>query len=267
MVACGDDSSDDRPSLGGSGGTSGGTGGTGGTAGVTNGGTGGTSNAGTGGTSAAGTGGTGGAPEVPASNCNGCVQLTVPYGGTLPTGATNFQASYEFTAAPTAAPFDLSNVDTITWRVQALTTGATYFVQAYIQNGPPENASYSGAYEGNVNLTAAGFPADSWVDVSVDVGALAGGFGDAGAPIDAGAGDSDAGVVLTAFDKAYARAIGLQVGATGATTGSGVVSVEIDSVTVTGSSNITTKTFDAGTEGLTLNTYQAPTGSAPAAFH
>jgi hypothetical protein len=263
MVACGDDSGDDGPSLGGSGGASGGGSGGGG-AGGTGGGTGGTS-AGTGGTSG-GTGGTGGAPQVPAANCNGCVQLTVPFGGTVPTGATNFQAQYEFTAPATAAPFDLSEVNTITWRLQALTTNANYFVQLFVQNAPPENESYSGAYNGNVALTAAAFAPNAWVNVSIDVGALAGGIGgDAGVP-DAGGADSDAGVVLTTFDKAYVRAIGIQVGALAATTGTGVVSIEVDSVTVDGDSNFTSKTFDANTEGLTLNTFQAPTGSVPTAF-
>jgi hypothetical protein len=264
VVACGDDSSDDRPSLGGSGGASGGGSGGGGNGGGGAGGTGG----GTGGTggSTAGTGGTGGAPQVPAANCTGCVQLSVPHGGTLPTGATDFKAQYEFVAAPTAAPFDLSEVETITWRVQALTANANFYVQAYLQNAPPEGDYAFGAYAGNVPLAPATFAPNAWVNVSLDVAALAGGAGDAGAP-DAGGEDSDAGVVLTAFDKAYVRVIGLQVGALGTTTGSGVVSVEVDSVTVAGTSNFTSKTFDANAEGLTLNTYQAPTGTVPTAFH
>lgn len=72
--------------------------------------------------------------------------------------------------------------------------------------------------------------------------------------------------MLTAFDKAYVRAIGIQVGALGTTTGSGVVSVEVDSVTVVGDSNFTSKTFDANVEGMTLNTFRAPTASVPPTF-
>jgi hypothetical protein len=260
MAACGDDSSDDRPSLGGSGGTSGGGSGGGGTGGGGAGGTGG----GTGGTSA-GTGGTGGAGAVaPTANCTGCVQLTVPVGGTLPTGATNYQAGYVFTAAATAAPFDLSDVTTITWRVQALTTNAMYYVQPFLQTAPPEDANYSfGVYPGNVALTAAAFAPGAWVDVSVDVGAIGGGA-DAGVP-DAGA-EGDAGVVLSAFDKAYTRTIGLMVGAL-AGSAAGFVSVEVDSVTVVGTSNFTTKTFAANVEGLSLNMYQTPTGTVAPTFH
>ena len=260
MVACGDDSSDDRPSLGGSGGTSGGGSGGGGTGGGGAGGTGG----GTGGTSA-GTGGTGGAgPVAPTANCAGCVQLTVPVGGTLPTGAINYQAGYVFTAAATAAPFDLSDVTTITWRVQALTTNAMYYVQPFLQTAPPEDAGYAfGVYPGNVALTAAAFAPGAWVDVSVDVGAIGGGA-DAGAP-DAGA-EGDAGVVLSAFDKAYTRTIGLMVGAL-AGSAAGFVSVEVDSVTVVGTSNFTTKTFAANVEGLSLNMYQTPTGTVAPTFH
>jgi hypothetical protein len=264
MVACGDDSDDPRTGNGGTGGTSGGTAGTGG--GGTGGGTGGTSGGGTG-----GTGGTGGAaPVAPTANCTGCVQLTVPVGGTLPTGATNFQAQYEFSAAAPAAPFDLSDVETITWRIQALTPNATYYVQAYLQNGPPESLTYFGFYAGNVTLAPATFTAGAWVNVTVDVGAIGAPVGDAGAdagdpPVVAAVDAGDAGVVLTAYDKSLTRAIGLQVGAP-PTAAAGFVSIEVDSVTVVGTSNFTTRTFDANVQGLALNGYQAPTGTVPATF-
>lgn len=262
MVACGDDSSDDRPGLGGSGGASGGTGGggTGGAAAGTGGAT-----AGTGGATG-GTGGAGGAaPTAPTANCTGCVQLTVPVGGTLVTGATNYQAGFVINANAPAAPFDLSDVTAITWRLQALTSNAMYYVQPFLQMGPPENASYSfGAYPGNTALTPAAFAPNAWVDVTLDVAALTGGPGDAGAPVDAG--DSDAGYVATAFDKAYTRTVGLQVGAL-AGSAVGFVSVEVDSITVVGTSNFTTKTFDANVEGLTLNNYQAPTTTPMPSFH
>jgi hypothetical protein len=265
MAACGDDSSDPNPSLGGTGGTGGGTGGTGGGTGGTGGGTGGTAGSG-------GAGGSGGAaPVAPTANCTGCVQLTVPIGGTLPTGATNFQAQYEFSAADPAQPFDLSDVDTITWRIQALTPNANFYVQAYLQNAPPEDPTYSfGFYAGNVTLAPATFTAGAWVNVVLDVGAIGATLGDAGAdagdpPVVAAVDAGDAGVILTAFDKSRTRAIGLQVGAP-PTSPAGFVSVEVDSVTVTGTSNFTTRTFDANVQGLTLNGYQAPTGTVPATF-
>lgn len=267
MAACGDDSSDARPGLGGTGGATGGTSG-GGTGGATAG----TSAGGTGGVAAGGAGGTGGAPTAPASNCTGCVQLTMPAGGTLPTGATNFQAGYIFSAPATAAPFDLSDVTTITWRVQALTTSANYYIQPILQNAPPEDPAYAfGFYPGNIALTAAAFAPGAWVDVVLDVAAIGTVVGDAGAdageppPVAVDAGD--AGIVLTAFDKSRTRTIGLNVGALPTTPAGSIVSIEVDSVTVAGTSNFTTKTFTANAEGLTLNLYQQPTGTLPPAFH
>lgn len=262
MVACGDDSGDDGTGLGGTGGTAGGGSGGGGAGGTSGGGTGG---GGTGGTTGGTGGGTGGAGAMPpAANCNGCVQLTVPAGGPLVTGATNYQAGFVFNADAPAAPFDLSEVTTITWRIQALTTNAMYYVQPFLQMGPPENPTYDlGAYAGNVALTPAAFAPNTWVDVSIDVAALGGGAADAGAP---DAGDSDAGFIATTFDKAYTRTVGLQVGAL-AGSAVGFVSVQVDSVTVVGTSNFTTKTFDTSVEGMTLNNFQAPTATPMPSFH
>ncbi|MEY2937089.1 MAG: hypothetical protein RL033_7838 [Pseudomonadota bacterium] len=268
LYACSDDSGD-----GGSGGN-GGTG-NGGTAGAGQGGTAGNSSmAGNGGGGASSVGGSGGAGPVavaPASNCAGCVQLSVLIPAT-PVATTGSQAGYIFSAAPTAAPFDLSAVSTITWRVQALTTDATYFVQPFLQNAPPESPDYLGSYPALVPLTAAAFAAGAWVDVVVDVAAIgAPAGGDAGvdagpaAPVVADAGDAGA-APLTAFDKSKVRTIGLNVGA-GATGTPGFVSVEIDSVTVVGTSNFTTKNFATDTELLGLNMYMVPPGTLPPSFH
>jgi hypothetical protein len=262
LFACGDDSSGDGTAgtsgAGGSAGTAGGAG-TAGSAGTAGGGAGGT--AGTG-----GGGGTGGAPAAPASNCTGCVQLTIQLPAT-PINATNGTSiGYQFGAAATAAPFDLTDVTSITWRVQALTTNANFFVQPYLQNGPPEDAAYNGSYAAISPLTAAAFAPGQWVDVTLNVAALASGGGaDAGADAGGDAGDAG-GTPITAFDKSVTRAIGLNLGGT-ATAGAGQVSVEVDSVTVVGTSNFTTKPFTADVEGLTLNNYQNIPGALPTAFH
>jgi hypothetical protein len=187
-----------------------------------------------------------------------------------PVSATNgSQGGYIFSAPATAAPFDLTNVTTITWRVQALTTGATFYVQPFLQNAPPEDPMYLyGSYPAQVALTPAAFASGMFVDVPMAISALPGGGGaDAGA--DSGAGDAgDAGgtVLLTAFDKSKVRTIGLNVGA-GPTSPAGVVSVEVSEVVVAGTSNFTSKTFDTGVDGLALNMYMVPPGTLPPAFH
>jgi len=264
LYACGDDSGDGTTSTAGSGGQ-------GGTAGSGAGGSsGGTSMAGAGG-GGAGTAGTGagGAPSIPASNCTGCVQLSVVVPATPVSATAGSQGGYIFSAPATAAPFDLTNVTTITWRVQALTTNATYFVQPFLQNAPPEDPAYAfGSYPVQVALTPAAFAAGMFVDVPMAISALPGGGGaDAGADSGADAGDAGAGATLTAFDKSKVRTIGLNVGA-GPTATAGVVSVEVDSVTVAGGpSNFTSKTFDTGVDGLALNMYMVPAGTLPPAAH
>ncbi|MEY4547597.1 MAG: hypothetical protein RL685_3792 [Pseudomonadota bacterium] len=265
LYACGDDSDDGG--TGGNGGT-----GNGGTAGAGNGGTAGSGNlAGNGGGGATSVGGTGGAPTAvaPTANCTGCVQLSVLIPAT-PVATTGSQAGYIFSAPATAAPFDLSAVSTITWRVQALTTDATYFVQPFLQNAPPESSDYFGSYPALVPLTAATFAANAWVDVVIDVAAIGATDGDAG--VDAGPGTppvvdaGDAGVTpLTAFDKSKVRTVGLNVGA-GPTGTAGFVSVEVDSVTVVGTSNFTTKNFATDAELLGLNMFMVPPGTLPPAF-
>jgi hypothetical protein len=259
MAACGDDDGDGGPIV-----SRGGSGGTAGRGGAGGGGAGGGGGGGAGGV-AGGAGGGGGAPQAPAANCTGCVQLSVPVGGTLPTGATNFQAGFQFNATAPAAPFDLTDVETITWRIQALTTNASYYVQLFMQTAPPEDPAYAyGFYAGNVALTPAAFAPGAWVDVSIDVGAIGAPGADAGdeePDVDAG----DGGVtLLTAFDKSKARAIGIQVGAL-PTVPAGFVSIEVDSITVTGTSNFTSKTFNTTAEDMALNNYLAPpTTPAPA---
>jgi len=180
LYACSDDSGDGTTSTGGSssvGGTAGAGGGGAGTAGM----------AGVGGGGASG-GGAGGAPPVaPTANCTQCVQLTTPIpAAPLDTTGMRSQATYVFSAPATGAPFDLTNVTSITWRVKALTPNANYYVQPFLQNRPPEDSSYKGDYgEMLVALTPDRFTADAWVDILVNVaaqpGAPAAAGGDAGA--------------------------------------------------------------------------------------
>jgi hypothetical protein len=272
LYACGDDSGDGSPATGGSGGSAGA--GTGGSAGGSN-----MAGSGGGGGSAGSTGGTagaGGAPNVtpPASNCTGCVQLSTPIPAT-PLDTTNMlsQATYAFSAAPTAAPFDLTNVQTITWRVQALTTNANYYVKPFFQNRPPEDSTYKGDYgEMAVMLTPAAFPAGTWMDIAVNVAALPGGSSGADAGVDGGTADAgDAGAAapagtLAAYDKSLTRYVGLYVGALAAA-GAGLVSVEVDSVTVVGTSNFTTQDFATNPGNFIIDTgYQSPVGALAPAF-
>jgi hypothetical protein len=251
MVACGDDSSDDRPSLGGSGGTAGGGSGGGGTGGAP----GGTGGGGTGGTTG-GTGGTGGAG--PSITCTGCLELELP----VVAGASNLGFQFNFNAP--AAPLDLSD-STVTWKVQVLAAdaNANFFVQTYIANGPPEDPGYAfNNYANYTALTTAGFPSGTWVDIVHNVGALpAPGGSDAGA--DSGP-EGDGGVVpITAFDKSVVRAVGIQIGAAMTNTAAGTVRVLVDSVTFTNTTGAPAGTFTVDAEGLTANNYQMLPGVTP----
>jgi hypothetical protein len=265
VAACGDDDGD-TPSTG-NGGTAGrgGTGGAGGTAGIAG------SAGAPGGNGGGGAGGAAPLPPIPTADCTGCVQLTVSNNSaTPPAGATQNQAGFIFVAAATAAPFDISEVDTITWRIQALTNDAGYFVQPFAQNGAPEDTTYAGFFPPAIALTAAAFPPGEWRDVIFDVAAIGavanldagadGGDASTGEPdpvveVDAG----DGGVpVLTGYSKDFTRQIGVNLGSTPAGA-LGWVSIQVDSVTVAGgASNFTSKTFDAGLETLQLNNYQVP---------
>jgi len=254
MVACGDDSSDDGPGLGGSGGSSAGSGG-GGAGGAAAGAGGAT--AGTGG-AAAGTGGGGAGGGGASVTCTGCLELELP----VVAGARELGFQFNFTA-PTA-PLDLSN-STVTWKVQVLAAdaNANFFVQTYAANAPPEDPAYAfNNYANFTALTAANFPAGTWVDIVHNIGALpAAGGADAGA--DSGP-EGDGGVAtITAFDKSVVRAVGIQIGAAMANTTTGTVRLLVDSVTFTNATGAPAGTFTTNAEGLTANNYQMIAGVVP----
>lgn len=108
---------------------------------------------------------------------------------------------------------------------------------------------------------------------AADAGADAADAGDAGTATagdasvgDAGAG-ADAGGLLTAFDKSKVRVFALNVGSIAAA--AGVVSVEVQSVTLTGTSpNFSNVDFSTGLNGLSANNYLALPGTQfpPVAF-
>jgi hypothetical protein len=253
LYACGDDSGDGSTSTAGTGGQ-GGTAGTGGSSG-------GTSMSGAGGGAGA-SGGSGGAPSVPA-NCTGCVEIQIPF------AAASQAALYQIVYP--APGLDFSNA-TITWAVQVL-AGAdpNLFVKLQIQNGAP---NYPGYYNAAATaLTTAGFPAGSFVNVTLNtatipaVGGGGGGVGDAGADAgDAGAAPAPAG----AFDKSKVEQLQIQFGSTAAFTGTQNLAVELDGVTITGVTGTTGATFAAGVEGLTLNNYPnspTPVGAGAPVAH
>jgi hypothetical protein len=271
MVACGDDSSDDGPSLGGSGGTSGGGSGGGGAGGAP----GGTGGGGTGGTSG-GTGGTGGAgpgPNTdPLATCTGCVELITPLTGPNDnSGTTNLadQVGYQF-AAPAGTVIDMSDA-VITWRIAAVAPNANTSVTLYAQNGMPQG--YAGAYQ-FVALDPTAFTANTFRDISIDLSAVAAAPGDAGAPPaeepDAGGDGGVSGPVPTivgAFDKAQITQFGITLGVSAAFTGSTVVRVAVDQVTIVGVPGQANRTFTAGAEGLAINQYQIPPGTREPVHH
>jgi hypothetical protein len=269
IAACGDDSSD-SPGLGGSGGTAGGAG----RAGAGGGGAGGAGGAGgraTGGTGGAGgAGGVGGAAPALAT-CTGCVELIVPLSGandgnTGPNLAD--QVGYQFNFA--APGIDMTN-GVITWRVQAVQNNANFFVNAYAQNGDnvDNTLDYASVYPAFTALTAANFPPGQWRDLVVDLAAYAAFVpADAGAPVpSADAGDAAAPLDPGNFNKAAVESIGIQVGSTPTFTGSAVLHIAIDSVTIAGVPGQVDRTFTAGAEGLALNMYQVPPGTQAPVFH
>jgi hypothetical protein len=274
MVACGDDSGDDGPGLGGSAGASGGGSGGGGSGGGGAGGTGGTT-AGTGGTSG-GTGGTGGAgPNTDSlATCTGCVELITPLTGPNDNGGTTNladQVGYQFAAA-TGTVIDMSDA-VLTWRIAAVAPNANTSVTLYAQNGMPQG--FAGAYQ-FFALDPAAFPANTFRDVSIDISAVAAAAGDAGAPPaepDAG-GDGDGGAavlptivngtvngVTVPFDKSQIAQFGITLGVSAAFTGSTVLRVAVDQVTVEGVTGQANRTFTAGAESLAINQFQVPPGA------
>lgn len=275
MVACGDDSSDDpRPGLGGSAGTGGATGGTGG------GGTGGVAGGagGTGGV-AGGAGGSGGAPVVPNTDalatCTGCVELITPVTGpNNNTGNVADQAIYQFSAAA-GTVIDMSDA-VITWRVAAVQPNVNYSATLFAQNGMPQG--FAGAYQ-YFGLDPVAFPANTFRDIVIDLRAVAAAPGDAGVP-DAGppevvvADAGDAGTpapvlpnIVGAFDKSQIATFGITIGVTAAATGSAVVRVAVDQVTIDGVPGQAARTFTAGVEGLATNGYELPPGTRQPVHH
>lgn len=268
LYACGDDDGGASPATGGTGGSAGaGTGGTAGNAGAAGGGAGGSSGT-------AGNGGSGGAgPDVtPIATCTGCVELITPVTGPNDNGgATNLadQAIFQFSFP--APGVDFTN-GVVTWKVMALANNDNYFLNTFAQNGAP---SYSGVYPTYMALSAANFPPNTWVNVVLNLAAYRGGLtSDAGADaggvaaVDAGADAGDAGAPLDpgTFVKEQVQALGIQIGVSQAFTGSAVVHLAIDSVTITGVPGQAGFTFDTTADGLAANTYQLPPGT-PAPVH
>jgi hypothetical protein len=243
-------------------------------------------NGGGGGSSgSAGNGGTAGAVTTlppalmaPPADCTGCVQLTVSVPATITdTMLMENVVQFQFPPPPaTTPPFDLSQVTAITWRIRALTNDPSFFVRALVQNSPPEAADYNlGALGQREMLTADAFPPGSWKDVILDLSANGG----ADAGVDAGdasvagagglvaaggsagaAGAGGAGPTLTAFDKSKVRVFALNVGSIAPA--AGLVSVEVQSVTLTGTSpNFSSVDFSTGLNGLTANNYLALPGT------
>lgn len=275
MFACGDDDGGDGTNStagtggrGGTGGASGGTGGaTGGTAGST-----------------AGRGGTGGSgttpPPGPLATCTGCVELIAPLTGPNDNDVTTTladQIGYQFAYA---TPADFSNA-IVTWTVAAVAPNVNTFVQLYAQNGAP---NYEGAYL-SFNLDPAQFPANQFREIVLDLAAVAAAPGDAGAPDageppvvvvpdagadagdDAGAAPATAPTIIGVFDKSRISQLGITIGVGNAFTGSTVLRVAIDEVSIAGVAGETPHTFTAGAEGLALNNFQNLTGMQAPVHH
>jgi hypothetical protein len=259
FVACGDDDGGTTPNTGGRAGNAGNAGtsnaGNGGAAG--DGGSAGTSNN-------AGNGGSAGSTGAPEATCTGCVQLTVEIpAAALPAYAFGPQVQYYFDNPAANPAWDLTDVQSITWRVQSLTSTAGHFVQPIVSNAPPEDPTYGLGYY-NAPQVQLSTIVGAFTDVTLNVAMIPGpGEGDAG-PAAADAGDAGA-APLTAFDKTKVRRISLTIGAP-ATPTAGIASVQVDSVTfLPAGGPITDKTFNAGVDGLTLNNYQMLTGALPPA--
>ena len=88
---------------------------------------------------------------------------------------------------------------------------------------------------------------------------------DAGADASADAGPAP--VLLSAFDAAYVRSVGIQIGAAAANTDSGTIRLLVDSVTFTGIDGAPMGTFDMTAEGLVANNYQNIAGVTDPTHH
>lgn len=266
LYACGDDSGDD----GGVAGSGGSTAGQGGTAGASNAGNGGSGGA-TGGSTNGGSGGAGGAgPDVtPQATCTGCVELISPVTG--PNNATNLADQAIFQFSYPAPGVDFSNA-VITWRVMPVANNDNLFLNTFAQNGAP---GFAGVYPTYLPLSTANFPAGQWRDVVLDLSAYRGTVTpDAGAdagepPVVADAGDAGPAGPLDPgnFAKEFVQAIGIQIGAGAALTGSATVRVAVDSVTITGVPSQPGYTFDANAQGLATNPFELPPGTPQPVFH
>jgi hypothetical protein len=262
LVACGDD--DPGPGAGGSAGTSNNAG-AGGRAGA-----GGIAGSGTGGTPIAGGGGMGGAPVLTGTaTCTGCVELVVPVNGGNSAENMADQVGYQIAFTPPPG-VDMSNA-VITWRLQAVENNDNFFLNLYAQMGAP---GYAGQYEPYTALTAAAMPAGTFRDIVLDLSTIAplGGApaGDAGPAVDAGdagGGGAPRAPQNAAFNKAQIESIGIQLGTSAAFTGTGVVRVAVDSITIAGVPGQADRTFTAGAEGLAINMYQVPPGTLAPIVH
>jgi hypothetical protein len=215
-----------------------------------------------------GMGGMGGMPPAlgPLATCTGCAELIVPVSGANSAENMADQVGYQIGFAPPPG-LDMSNAR-ITWRVQAVENNDNFFLNLYAQMGAP---GYAGQYEPYTSLSAASMPAGTFRDITLDLSTilpLGGVAGDAGAATgDAGdAGDGGGGALRApqnaAFNKAQIESIGIQVGTTAMFTGTGVVRVAIDSITITGvAGQEAVRTFTTGIEGLGINMYQVPPGT------
>ena len=230
-----------------------------------------------------GSGGMGGS-GMTAAPCSGCVELELPVEG----DGRDLGFQFNFGGEPLDA-----SAGSVTWRVQLLSddANANWFMQTYAANGPPEDPGFAfNSYTNYTQLTAANFPSGMWVDVTHDLSSLGGApAGDAGAdaggdagPVDAGTVDAgvvadagadasaDAGpapVLLSAFDAAYVRSVGIQIGAAAANTDSGTIRLLVDSVTFTGIDGAPMGTFDMTAEGLVANNYQNIAGVTDPTHH
>jgi hypothetical protein len=255
LVACGDDDDSNRSNggtgglagsagsagRGGSGGNAGTAGGTAGTAGSTSAGAGGTAGtAGSAGT--AGTGGTQGSNDDPDAGDGGLADADVGDAGSFPcTGCLELRAPC--TAINQSAFFQMSGPgqdlsDTIvTFRVRALFLDETdqLLLNTFATDG--ENDTFVLGVDVSVPVNSDTFSNDDFIDLDLDVGAIA-----------------EAG-----FDPTDVIAIGLQLfaGGTFAVPNTGVIL--LDSITAVGGgdgdagSEITVFDFDDNAEGFALN--------------
>lgn len=223
LIGCGDDEGD-------------GGGGSGGQAG----------SAGMGGGSS-GSGGGGGDVEA---TCTGCAVLEVPF------SAANQTAGYQLSLPEPG--LDLSTA-VITFRVFVYTPNANITVQPTVQNAGGVFPGYYGAPQ--TAITAANFPAGMATAVSIDMATVAGPSflgGDAGAD----AGDAGPTADPAVFDKTSADLLNFQFASNATFTGTFDAVIALDAIEVTNVPGYTGVTFNAGVDGLRLNTYTGSTEPA-----